>query len=129
MSGMTFGSFAMMDPHGGVAAAVVIAPEYILLQRPPSTEVHDLSYLATWSPARVARLQRELATLRSQGSSPVDAASPELATILRAIDPTTTAIFCHAGDCSRAFARRRLRAALKTAGDARRTAASSRQRS
>lgn len=123
MAVVTFGRFTLSSAHGEALGAVVIAPEYILLQRPSSSAVHDLSYLAVWSGARVASVRSELAMLGQTGRATVDGRTPELAAILRAIEPTATAVFCYSGDCSRTFARRRLKAALETAASPRAAAA------
>ena len=116
MGGLSFGTFRLTDAHGDIISTVVIAPEYILLQRARSTAVHDLSYLVVWTTARIVRLRRELAELQTLGETAIDAAATEVLTILRAIDPTAKAVFCKAGECGRAFARRHLKAALQTAG-------------
>lgn len=115
MAVMPFGSFTLAGVHGETLGVVVIAPEYVLLQRPASTTIHDLSYLAVWSGARIAIVSRELSMLGQAGRTAIDGRTPELAAILRAIEPRATAIFTHAGDCSRTFARRRLKAVLRTA--------------
>lgn len=115
MAAVPFGCFTLIDLHGDTVGAVVIAPEHVLLQRSASTEVHDLSYLAVWSAVRMSKIRRELTMLVREGRSAVDSGTPELAAILRAIDPTATALFGPAGECGRTFARRRLKAALKAA--------------
>jgi hypothetical protein len=115
MGALFFGTFTLADPHDKIVSTVVIAPEHILLRRARSAAVHDLSYLAVWTSARIGRLRRELAALRQAGKTVIDATAPEVLAICRAIDPTAKAVFCGAGDCGRAFARRRLKAALRTA--------------
>jgi hypothetical protein len=122
MSHVSFGHFSLIDGHGAGVGDVIIAPEYILLQRGREAGVHDLSYLAVWSAERTAALSGELAALDEVGSSILDANCPELRAILKAISPAATPVFLRVGQCSRAFARRRLRAALRTA-DAALTAA------
>ena len=114
MGAVSFGSFSMIDVHGSVVGAVVIAPEFVLLQRPRSSTIHDLSYLAVWSAQRIDAINRELSGLAASERI-VDQRTPELAAILRAIDPTATALFCRIGECRRTFARRRLKAALGVA--------------
>lgn len=115
MRTVSFGAFSLIDAHGATVGDVIIAPEYILLQRGPEAGIHDLSYLAVWSADRVAIVTRELSSLRECGGRVVDASVPELRAILRAISPTATAVFLRGGRCSRTFVGRRLKAALRTA--------------
>lgn len=114
MRTMSFGYFSLLDAHGALFGDVIIAPECILLQRGREAAIHDLSYLTIWSAARVDALQRELTALATLGSSAVEGSCPEVRAILRAISPSATPVFLRAGQCSRPFARRRLKAALKT---------------
>lgn len=113
MRTIAFGCFSLNDAHGGIVGDVVIAPESILLKRGREAAIHDLSYLAVWSKERVDALAHELTALEIAGSTIVDSSYPEARAILRAISPASTPIFLRTGQCSRAFLRRRLKAALK----------------
>ena len=115
MRTVSFGYFSLIDAHGAITGDVIIAPEYILFQRGREAGIHDLSYLAIWSSDRVASVGRELTSLAESGSSVVGSATPELRVILRAISPTATPVFLRIGQCSRTFARRKLKSALKAA--------------
>jgi hypothetical protein len=115
MSAVPFGQFSLIDMRGESSGAVIIAPEYILLQRAPSAAVHDLSYLVVWSGPRTAAVVRELELLAGNGKKAVDTSTPELKHMLHSIEPKATALFRGAGQCSRLFARRQLKAALQTA--------------
>jgi hypothetical protein len=114
MAHVSFGLFSLIDPHGSVFGDVIIAPEYILLQRGRDGAQHDLSYLAVWTEERVDAVVRELSALGESGGTVVDSRCPELRTMLRAISPTAIPVFLRAGQCTRRFARRRLSAALRT---------------
>jgi hypothetical protein len=111
MGTVPFGQFSLIEMRGE-ESAVIIAPEYILLQRAPNAAIHDLSYLVVWSGARTDAVRRELETLAEAGCTPVDSTTPELKQVLHAIAPAATPVFQKAGQCSRMFARRQLRAAL-----------------
>lgn len=111
---VSFGYFSLIDVHGAIVGDVIVAPEYILLQRGRRATIHDLSYLAVWSAPRVDAVAREIAGLESVGSTIVDASCPELRAILRAISPVATPVFMRTGQCRRPFARRWLKAALQT---------------
>jgi hypothetical protein len=115
MGTVPFGRFSLIDVHGEHSGAVVIAPEHILLYRPPSNAIHDLSYLVVWSAPRTEAVMRELRTLVATDQAAVDATTPELKLVLQAIEPKATAIFRRGGHCSRLFARRQLKAALQAA--------------
>ena len=115
MRTVSFGYFSLIDAHGAIVGDVIIAPEYILLQRGREAGIHDLSYLAIWSSDRIGSVARELTALAESGGSVVGSTSPELRAILRAISPTATPVFLRVGQCSRTFARRKLKAALKAA--------------
>ena len=115
MSAVPFGRFSLIDLRGERSGAVIIAPEYILLHRPPSAAIHDLSYLVVWSGQRSAAVVRELQTLAGAGTRTVDSSTPELKQVLHSIEPTATAVFHGGGHCTRLFARRQLKAALQTA--------------
>lgn len=117
MRTVSFGYFSLIDARGSVAGDVIIAPEYVLLQRGREAAIHDLSYLAIWSADRVASVVRELEALDASGSTIVDGSSPELRVILRAIAPTATPVFLRVGQCSRTFVRRRLKAALRVSDE------------
>ncbi len=43
MRGVPFGHFSLIDLPGEKIGAAIIAPECILLQRAPTTDIHDLS--------------------------------------------------------------------------------------
>jgi hypothetical protein len=111
MALVPFGCFTLADARGRVGE-VLIAPEYVLLQRAPDASVHDLSYLVVWSDERIGGVVRELQAMTAAGM-PVDATSPELRAIFRSIAPTATAVFERSGHCRRSFVRRRLEAALR----------------
>lgn len=111
---VSFGYFSLLDAHGAPTGDVIIAPEHVLFQRGRESAVHDLSYVAIWSAERREALSRELEMLSRSGGTVVDNRTPELRAILRAISPTATPVFMRAGQCSRTFARRRLKAALCT---------------
>ena len=108
-----FGFFSLLDSRGAPIGDLIIAPEHVLMQRGRETAIHDLSYVAIWSASRCEAVARELDTLATSGSSVVDARTPEVRAILRAISPTATPVFLRTGQCSRTFARRRLKAALR----------------
>lgn len=114
MRTVSFGYFSLIDAHAAIVGDVIIAPEYILLQRGREGGIHDLSYLAIWSADRIGAVSRELAALDAAGSGIVDGSSPELRAILRAISPAATPVFLRVGQCSRTFKRQRLKAALRT---------------
>jgi hypothetical protein len=109
-----FGHFSLVDLRGEEYGAVIIAPGRILLQRAPDAAVHDLSYLVVWSRERAAAISRELALLAEMGRKVVDATTPELMHVLRAIAPATTPLFRRGGQCRKLFAERQLKAALRT---------------
>lgn len=111
---VSFGYFSLLDSHSAPIGDVIIAPDHVLLQRSPEAAIHDLSYVAIWSAARRDAIERELDILARTGGSVVDSRTPEVRTILRAISPTATPVFIRGGQCSRTFARRRLKAALRT---------------
>jgi hypothetical protein len=115
MGSVPFGHFSLIDLHGEEAGAVIIAPEFILHQRASAAGVHDLSYLVVWSGPRNAAVTRELTTLAETGRTVVDSTTPELKQVLRSIAPTATPVFRRLGQCSRLFARRQLKAALRSA--------------
>ncbi len=115
MRTVSFGRFSLVDPYGAAIGDVVIAPECILLQRGREAGIHDLSYLVVWSGERVDAVTRELNLLESSGATALDSSYTELRTILRAISPASTPVFVRTGQCGRTFARRRLKAALKSA--------------
>jgi hypothetical protein len=119
MGTVPFGHFSLIDLHGEDSGAVIIAPEHILLQRRPSTAIHDLSYLVVWSAPRTEAVMRELQALAETERGAVDASTPAVKQVLHSIEPTATAIFRRGGHCSRIFARRQLKAALQTVDAAR----------
>lgn len=112
MGSMPFGHFSLIDLHGEESGAVIIAPEFILHQRPSAAAVHDLSYLVVWSGTRREAVTRELTALAETGQTVVDSTTPELKQMLHAIAPTATAVLRKKGQCRRLFARRQLKAAL-----------------
>src|SRR5207248_7070127 len=63
MAGVAFGRFTLIDLHGESLGEVIIAPEYILLQRGAAGPARDVSYLALWSAARLQAIENELAAL------------------------------------------------------------------
>lgn len=113
MGTVPFGQFSLIDLRGEDSGAVIIAPEHILLQRSPSTAIHDLSYLVVWSAPRTEAVMRELQELADNGCKAVDSSTPALSQVLHSIEPKATAIFRGGGHCSRIFARRQLKAALQ----------------
>jgi hypothetical protein len=111
-----FGRFALVEPRGSMFGHVMLAPEFILLQRASHTSIHDVSYLVVWSEKRVNAIVSELAALAGDGAGVVSAATPEVSGILRAIAPTSTPLFLNGGDCRhtlRAFTRRALETGLR----------------
>jgi hypothetical protein len=115
MAALPFGTFTLADGHGRPQGAVVIAQGSILFQRAAGTPVHDLSYLVIWSATRTEAIRRELQALEMAGARGVGPATPGIHAILHAIAPSATAALVHAGACRRFFARRVLKAALRTA--------------
>jgi hypothetical protein len=115
MGSVPFGHFSLIDLHGEDSGAVIIAPEFILHQRPSAAAVHDLSYLVVWSGTRRKAVMRELTELAETGRTVVDGTTPELKQMLHAIAPTATAVLKRKGQCRRLFARRQLEAALESA--------------
>src|SRR5262245_55855916 len=108
-----------MEPRGTPFGFVLIAPEYVLLQRAAHSTIRDVSYLVVWSAERIASVARELAILGpSSGAANaiVDQGTRELRAILHAISPVTTPVFLGSGDCGRtlrARVRRHLDAKLR----------------
>lgn len=113
-----YGRFALVEPRGTVFGYVLIAPEYVLLQRAAHTSIRDVSYLVVWSSARIASVTRELATMITERTGVVDATTRELHAMLHAIAPATTPLFLSGGDCVRtlrALVRRQLDSQLRVA--------------
>src|SRR5207237_1004658 len=88
-----YGRFALIEPRGAIFGHVVLAPEYVLMQRAAHTSIRDVSYLAVWSETRSRAIARELAALAADGTGVVAAAMPEVLAILRAIAPVSTPLF------------------------------------
>jgi len=116
-----YGLFVLVEPRGAPFGNVLIAPEYVLLQRAAHSTIRDVSYLVVWSAARIASVARELVELGPQGGDPsgvVDHTSRDLRSILHAIAPVATPLFLGGGDCGRtlrALVRRHLDAKLRAA--------------
>jgi hypothetical protein len=113
-----YGRFALVEPRGATFAHVLVAPEYVLLQRSSHSSVRDVSYLVVWSAARIAAVARELAVLTGESAGVLDAQSRELHAILRAIAPAATPIHIGGGECQRTLRtllRRRFDAQLRAA--------------
>jgi hypothetical protein len=113
-----YGRFALIEPRGSIFGYVVVAPEYVLMQRAAHTSIRDISYLAVWSEERSRAIARELSALAEDGTGVVAAGTPEVLTILRAIAPVSTPLFVGGGECHRtlrAFTRRQLDAELRAA--------------
>jgi hypothetical protein len=111
-----YGRFALVEPRGSIFGHVVVAPEYVLMQRAAHTSIRDVSYLAVWSEARSHAIARELTVLATDGTGVVAASTPEVLAILRAIAPASTPLFIGGGDCHRtlrALTRRHLDAELR----------------
>jgi hypothetical protein len=111
-----YGRFALVEPRGSIFGHVVVAPEYVLMQRAAHTSIRDVSYLAVWSEARSRAIARELTTLTNEGTGVVAASTPEVLAILRAIAPVSTPLFVGGGECHRtlrALTRRQLDAELR----------------
>ena len=111
-----YGRFALIEPRGAIFGHVVVAPEYVLMQRTAHTSIRDVSYLAVWSETRSCALARELTALAADGTGVVGASTPEVLAILRAIAPASTPLFVGGGDCHRtlrALTRRHLDAELR----------------
>lgn len=115
MSSVPFGHFSLIDLRGEESGAVIIAPQFILHRRRSAAAIHDLSYLVVWSGTMREAVMRELTTLAETGGTIVDATTPELKQMLRAIAPTATAVLRRTGQCRRLFAGRQLKAALTAA--------------
>ena len=115
MATLAFGRFRLIDARGESLGDVIIAPEYVMLQRGTGAPIHDVSYLALWSADRIQRVGRELNALATSGPGAIAHHTPELQALLHAIAPSATAIFVGGGGCGRAFARRRLKAELASA--------------
>ena len=113
-----YGRFALIEPRGAIFGHVVVAPEYVLMQRAAHTSIRDVSYLAVWSETRSRAIASELAALAADSTGVVAAAMPEVLAILRAIAPVSTPLFLGGGECHRtlrALTRRHLDAALRAA--------------
>ena len=113
-----YGRFALIEPRGAIFGHVVLAPEYVLMQRAAHTSIRDVSYLAVWSETRSRAIARELAALAADSTGVVAAAMPEVLAILRAIAPVSTPLFLGGGECHRtlrALTRRHLDAELRAA--------------
>ena len=111
-----YGRFALIEPRGAIFGHVVVAPEYVLMQRAAHTSIRDVSYLAVWSETRSLALARELTALTADGTGVVSAGTPEVLAILRAIAPVSTPLFIGGGACHRtlrALTRRHLDAELR----------------
>ena len=111
-----YGRFTLIEPRGSVFGHVVVAPEYVLMQRGAQSSIRDVSYLAVWSEERSRAIARELSALANDGAGVVAASAPEVLTILRAIAPVSTPLFVGGGECHRtlrAFTRRQLDAELR----------------
>jgi hypothetical protein len=110
-----FGRFTLVESRGAVFGCVMLAPEYILLQRASHTSVRDVSYLVVWSEERSRAIAHELMALATDSDGAV-ADSPEVLSILHAIAPASTPIFAGGGECRqtlRALTRRQLEAELR----------------
>jgi len=113
-----YGRFALIEPRGAIFGHVVVAPEYVLMQRAAHTSIRDVSYLAVWSETRSRALARELTALAADGTGVVSADMPEVLAILRALAPVATPLFIGGGECHRtlrALTRRHLDAELRAA--------------
>jgi len=115
MAGVAFGRFTLIDLHGESLGEVIIAPEYILLQRGAAGPARDVSYLALWSAARLQAIENELAALALTGPAMVTGSAPEVRAILHAIAPAASPLFVSTGRCRRTFARRQLKVELERA--------------
>ena len=80
-----YGRFALIEPRGAIFGHVVVAPEYVLMQRAAHTSIRDVSYLAVWSETRSRAIASELAALAADSTGVVAAAMPEVLAILRAM--------------------------------------------
>ena len=49
---LPFGRFALVEPRGMVFGHVIVAPEFVLIQRDAHAKIRDVSYVAVWSDAR-----------------------------------------------------------------------------
>lgn len=114
-----YGRFALVEPRGSLFGHVVVAPEYVLLQRAAHSSIRDVSYLAVWSTERARAIALELSALaHGSGSGAVSPGAPETLAILRAIAPVSTPLFVGGGACHkslRALMRRQLDAELRAA--------------
>ena len=113
-----YGRFALIEPRGAIFGHVVVAPEYVLMQRAAHTSIRDVSYLPVWSETRSRALARELTALAADGTGVVSADTPEVLAILRALAPVATPLFIGGGECHRtlrALTRRHLDAELRAA--------------
>ena len=116
-----FGRFVLIEPRGSIFGHVVIAPEYVLLQRTSYSSIRDVSYLAIWGADRERAIARELSSLASGGVGSVKAVTAgasETLAILRAIAPLATPLFVDGGECHktlRALMRRQLAGELRAA--------------
>jgi hypothetical protein len=126
MAAVAFGRFTLIDLRGASVGTVIVAPEYILLQRGPAARVRDVSYLALWTDDRIAAVASELTALARTESAAVDARTPELHAILHAIAPGAVPVFAGAGHCRRRFARLKLKAELLRSASRSRPAAAAR---
>jgi hypothetical protein len=113
-----FGRFALVEPRGASFGHVILAPEFILLQRASHSTVRDVSYLAVWSRARIRAIAEELSALAAEASHVVVVHTPEVLSILRAIAPVSTPLFVGGGECRkmlRTLTRRQLAGELRAA--------------
>ena len=113
-----YGRFALVESRGSIFGHVVVAPEYVLLQRGAHSSIRDMSYLAVWSAERARAVARELSALAGDGTGVVTPEAPETLAILRAIAPVSTPLFVGGGECHktlRALVRRQLDAELRAA--------------
>ena len=113
-----YGRFELIEPRGAIFGHVVVAPEYVLMQRAAHTSIRDVSYLAVWSETRSRALARELTALAADGTGVVSPDTPEVLAILHALAPVATPLFIGGGECHRtlrALTRRHLDAALRAA--------------